>query len=122
MNRSCFFYRATLHAPDNPCDTPFPSCAEGVLHCTVFSLVRALPSTRSAASGSCSVAWFARFIGTAAQSDSSLTFVLALRPWSFPAGLDLPLPVVKEVSRFSCMHFLCVPGVEDYVGSVANLR
>ena len=48
-------------------------------------------------------------------------FMRALRPWPLPAGL-LPCGAVNdEVSRFSCIQFLSVPGVYDYVGSQLGL-
>jgi len=34
-----------------------------------------------------------------------------------PAGLPVLTAVSDEVSRFSCMQFLSVPGVYDYAGS-----
>ena len=52
-----------------------------------------------------------------ARSDPSPSFMPALRLSPFPAGLAFLLPVNDEVSRFSCMWFLSVPGVYDYVGS-----
>src|SRR5215471_7929880 len=51
------------------------------------------------------------------QCDSSQTYTRAVRPKPSPADL---LPDwdagVSEVSRFSCMKFLGVPGVFDYAG------
>jgi hypothetical protein len=47
--------------------------------------------------------------------------MLALRLWPFPAGLPLLLAANDEVSRFSCMQFLSVPGVCDYAGSQPGL-
>ncbi len=41
----------------------------------------------------------------------------AVRPKPFPADLPSGLATgVSEVSRFSCMKFLGVPGVFDYAG------
>src|SRR5260370_42596401 len=87
----------------------------------MFSLVGSLPSTTSAASACCSVALFVCFIGTPTRSDSSPPCVLVLRPGPLPAGLPLSGAVNDEVSRFSCMQFLGVPGVYDYAGSPRGL-
>ena len=60
---------------------------------------------------------FERFIGTMPRSDSSETYMRAVRPKPSPTDL---LPVwtagVSEVSRFSCMKFIGVSGVFDYAG------
>jgi len=48
--------------------------------------------------------------------------VLAVRPWPLPAGLPACSAAVDdEVSRFSSMQFLSVPGVYDYAGSQLEL-
>ncbi len=51
------------------------------------------------------------------QCDSSETYTRAVWPKPSPADL-LPdwATGVSEVSRFSCMKFLGVPGVFDYAG------
>jgi hypothetical protein len=51
------------------------------------------------------------------QCDSSETYTRAVWPEPSPADL-LPdwAAGVSEVSRFSCMKFLGVPGVFDYAG------
>src|ERR1035441_691504 len=86
----------------------------------MFSLVRALPSPTSAED--CS-SLFGGFIGTTAQSDSSGACMLALWLWAFAnrsrSWLDRDAP---EVSRFSCMLFLSVPGFLDYAGPTGHSR
>jgi hypothetical protein len=82
-----------------------------------FSLVCALSSTTSAEA---LASLFGRFTGTTAQSDSSLAFMSGLWFFAFPdrsARAD-----AKEVSRFSCMLFLDVPGVFDYAGPGVGSR
>ena len=57
------------------------------------------------------------------QCDSSVTCMRAVRPK--PSLADLPsveTAGVSEVSRFSCMKFLGVPGVFDYAGLNRNSR
>src|ERR1017187_10017270 len=50
-------------------------------------------------------------------SDSSETCMRVVRPKPSPAGLLSTCPTgVSEVSRFSCLKFLGVPGVYDYAG------
>ena len=88
----------------------------------VFSLVGVLPSTLSAAPACCSVALFEGLIGSTTPSDSSPPFMPVARLSPSPAGLPLLLAANDEVSRFSCMQFLSVPGVCDYVGSLAVSR
>src|ERR1019366_8372297 len=71
----------------------------------------ALPSTTSAEAVA---PLFGRFTGTMAQSDPSLAYASGLWLFAFPdrsACAD-----TKEVSRFSCILFLGVPGVFDYAG------
>jgi hypothetical protein len=49
--------------------------------------------------------------------DSSETYTRAVWPGPSPADLQLGWTAgVSEVSRFSCMKFLGVPGVFDYAG------
>ena len=51
------------------------------------------------------------------RSDSSETYIRAVRPKPSPADLQsVGTAGVFEVSRFSCMKFLGVPGVFDYAG------
>jgi len=56
-------------------------------------------------------------------SDSSQTYMRAVWPKPSPAVL-LPGSTagVSEVSRFSCMKFLGVPGVFDYAGLNTDSR
>ena len=57
------------------------------------------------------------------QCDSSVTCMRAVRPK--PSLADLPsveTAGVSEVSRFSCMKFLGVPGVFDYAGLIGDSR
>src|SRR6266851_4685037 len=111
VNRSCFLSRATWRTPPNPWDTRSPLCVGRLWGSAPFSLVCALSSATSAET---SASLFGCFIGTAAQSDSSLACVSGLWLFAFPdrsAGAD-----AKEVSRFSCILFLDVPGVFDYAG------
>jgi len=50
-------------------------------------------------------------------SDSSETYTRAVWPGPSPAVLQLRFAAgISEVSRFSCMKFLGVPGVFDYAG------
>jgi len=55
--------------------------------------------------------------------DSSETCTRAVWPEPSPADL-LPgwIAGVSEVSRFSCMKFLGVPGVFDYAGLIGDSR
>ena len=111
MNRSCFLSRAAWRTPPNPWDTRSPRCVGLVPGPASFSLVCALPSTASAAA---EASLFGRFIGTTEQSDSSPACVSGLWLLAFP---DRPAGAgTKEVSRFSCMLFLDVPGLFDYAG------
>ncbi len=51
------------------------------------------------------------------RCDSSETYTRAVRPEPSPAVLPLTFAAgIFEVSRFSCMKFLGVPGVFDYAG------
>jgi hypothetical protein len=60
---------------------------------------------------------FEWFIGTMPQCDSSVTYTRAVWPGPSPADLLADWAAdVAEVSRFSCMKFLGVPGVFDYAG------
>ena len=60
---------------------------------------------------------FEGFIGTTPQCDSSETYMRAVWPKPSPAVLRLTFAAgISEVSRFSCMKFLGVPGVFDYAG------
>jgi len=86
----------------------------------MFSLIRALPSATSAEDCSPLFGWF---IGTSARSDFSGTCMPALwlsafadrsRSWS---DRDAP-----EISRFSCILFLSVPGFLDYAGPTDHSR
>src|SRR5215469_8993627 len=57
------------------------------------------------------------------RSDSSETYMRAVRPKPSPADLRPGLTAgVSEVSRFSCMKFLGVSGVFDYAGLDRNSR
>src|ERR1022692_418599 len=86
----------------------------------MFSLVRALPSPASAEDCSPLFGWF---IGTTAQSDFSGACMLALWLWAFAnrsrSCCDRDAP---EISRFSCMLFLSVPGFLDYAGPTGHSR
>jgi hypothetical protein len=55
-------------------------------------------------------------------SDSSATFMQALRPQPSPAVLLLLPAGVSEVSRFSCMKLPGVSGVYDYAGPSRDSR
>ena len=79
----------------------------------VFSLIRSLPSPFSADDCWSLFEWF---IGTTPQCDSSQTYTRAVRPEPSPADLQRFRAGVSEVSRFSCMKFLGVPGAFDYAG------
>ena len=86
----------------------------------MFSLVRALPSPTSAGIDFPLFGWF---IGTAAQSDFSGACAPALWLSAFASrsrsDSDRDAP---EISRFSCMLFLSVPGFLDYAGPTDHLR
>jgi hypothetical protein len=86
----------------------------------MFSLVRALPSPTSAGNDSPLFGWF---IGTTARSDFSGPCMSALRLWAFAdrsrSCWDRDAP---EISRFSCILFLSVPGFLDYVGPAGYSR
>ena len=86
----------------------------------MFSLARALPSPTSAEDRSPLFGWF---IGTTARSDFSGTYMPALWLWAF-ADRSRPLSSrdALEISRFSCMLFLSVPGFLDYAGPSGHSR
>ena len=65
---------------------------------------------------------FVCFIGTSPPSDSSPPFMPDVRLSPSPAGLPCTSAANNEVSRFSCMQFLSVPGVSDYAGPPADSR
>ncbi len=104
--RSCFLSRAAWRTPLNPWDTRAPLCVGGVLDCATFSSSCRLPSTTSAES---IPPLFGCFIGTTQQSDSSIACTSALRLDAF-ADRSTVTADALEVSRFSCMLFLDVPG------------
>ena len=76
----------------------------------MFSLGRGLPSPASAEACASLFGWF---IGTSPRSDSSAAFMTALWLCAF-AVRPAESAGTTEVSRFSCMLFLGVPGVSDY--------
>ena len=86
----------------------------------MFSLVRALPSPTSAEDCSPLFGWF---IGTSARSDFSGTCMPALWLSAFAdrsrSWWDRDAP---EISRFSCILFLSVPGFLDYAGPPGHSR
>src|SRR5260370_2627800 len=85
----------------------FPLCVGRMCDGTMFSSVCALPSPASAEGFPSLFGWFT---GTTAQSDFFCTFMSAVR---FMAFADRPRSCdqgVQEISRFSCMLFLSVPG------------
>src|SRR6516225_5461065 len=86
----------------------------------MFSLVHALPSPTSAGIGSPLFGWFT---GTTAQSDFSSACAPALWLSAFAgrsrSSSDRDAP---EISRFSCMLFLSVPGFFDYAGPTDHSR
>ncbi len=86
----------------------------------MFSLVRALPSPTSAGMD---FPLFGRFTGTTAQSDFSGACAPALWLSAFAgrsrSESDRDAP---EISRFSCMLFLSVPGFLDYAGPTDRSR
>src|SRR5215475_7585897 len=86
----------------------------------MFSLVRALPSPTSAGIDFPLFGWF---IGTTAQSDFSGACAPALWLSAFAgrsrSESDRDAP---EISRFSCMLFLSVPGFLDYAGPSGHSR
>jgi hypothetical protein len=108
----------TRRTPPNPWDTRFPLCVGRVLDGTEFSLTNALPSTTSA--GACAPL-FGGFIGTTALCDSSAACLSGLWLFAFPDRSRFAREA-PEVSRFSCMQFLSVPGVSDYAGPPAGSR
>jgi len=57
------------------------------------------------------------------RCDSSQTYMRAVWPEPSPAVLLLTFAAgISEVSRFSCMKFLGVPGVFDYAGLSKDSR
>ena len=84
----------------------------------MFSLTRALPSATSAEA---CASLFGGFIGITARSDSSGAYLSGLWLLAFPDRSPF-IEDAPEVSRFSCMQFLSVPGVSDYAGSLAGSR
>jgi hypothetical protein len=86
----------------------------------VFSLISGLPSPSSADALPSLFEWF---IGSMPLSDSSETYTRVVRPKPSPAGLLSTCPAgVPEVSWFSCLKFLGVPGVYDYAGPSGSSR
>ncbi len=84
----------------------------------MFSLTRDLPSTTSAEA---CAPLFGGFIGITARSDSSGAYTSGVRLSAFPDRPPL-MEGTPEVSRFSCMQFLSVPGVFDYAGPPVGSR
>jgi hypothetical protein len=82
-----------------------------------FSLVFVLPSPASAAA---CPALFDRLTGTTTKSDSSAPCMSGFGCVPSRTGLDRPGEA--EVSRFSCMLFLSVLGVYDYVEPASASR
>ena len=85
----------------------------------MFSLISGLPSTPSA-SGDPPL--FGCFKGTTPESDFFTACMSVVWFWAFtdrPGGW-LPSGAAK-ISRFSCIQFLSVHGVVDYVGPKAKL-
>jgi len=83
-------------------------------------LIDGLPSPLSANDGPSLFEWF---IGTMPLCDSSGTYTRALWLWPSPADLRPGWAAgVFEVSRFSCLKFLGVPGVFDYAGPNGDSR
>ena len=72
----------------------------------MLSLTRALPSATSAEA---CASLFGGFIGTPARSDSSPRYTSGVRRSAFPDRS--PPGNTEEVSRFSCLQLLSVPGV-----------
>src|SRR5262249_42190993 len=57
------------------------------------------------------------------RCDSSQTYTRAVQPGPSPAVLSQSFVTgISEVSRFSCMKFLGVPGVFDYPGLTEDSR
>ena len=86
----------------------------------MFSLVRTLSSPTSAEDCSPLFGWF---IGTVARSDFSGACMSALWLSAFAdrsrSWWDRGAP---EISRFSCILFLSVPGFLDYAGPTDHSR
>ena len=98
---------AACRAPCNPFDMRYPALcrAHARRHDvlpgpgpSLHNLRRRLPSL------------FGCFIGTTAQSDFSCTFTSAVRFMAFADRSCCTSQDVQEISRFSCMLFLSVPG------------
>src|SRR6266851_10096739 len=85
----------------------------------MFSSVCALPSPVSAEDRSSLFVWFT---GTTAPSDFSCTFMSAVRFMAFADRSCSFVQDVQEISRFSCMLFLSVPGFLDYAGPTIHSR
>jgi hypothetical protein len=110
------FVRTLTH----PWDTRGPALSRVRVEWKVVSLSRSLPSSISADDAPSLFDWF---IGTMPRCDSSETYTRAVRHSPSPADLLPSLATgASEVSRFSCMKFLGVPGVFDYAGPNRNSR
>jgi len=98
----------------------FPALCRARVGLNDVLLVGALPSPTSAEDCSLLFGWF---IGTTALSDFSSACMLALWLWAFTnrsrSCWDRDAP---EISRFSCMLFLSVPGFLDYAGPTGHSR
>ena len=120
MNFAFFLAFAAFRTPLSLWDTLSPRCVGRVRDCLVFSLVSGLPSPLSA-DGLPSL--FEPFTGTTPLSDPSETCVRVLWLVAFSRRpVATAATGVSEVSRFSCMKFLSVPGVFDYAEPDRNLR
>jgi hypothetical protein len=106
--------------PLSPWDTLAPLCVGCVSGRAMFSLIPGLPSPTSASGCPPLFGWF---IGTIPESDSSETCLSAVRRKAFSDRSRLWLSREdSEVSRFSCMLFLCVRGFSDYAGPACRSR
>ncbi len=120
VNGSCLCFRAAWRTRANPWDTRAPRCVGCVWDRRAFSLVHALPSPLSA-----DRCWslFEEFLGTITWSDSSETYMEAVRPCAFASrSVWFVRSDISEVSRFSCRKCLDVPGVLDDAGSAEDSR
>ena len=119
LNRSVLLLSAACRTRSSALGTPFVRlCVRDVFCWPVFSLVRPLPSTTSAAD--CS-ALFGSFVGSMGLSDSPRPCIAGVRPTAFPARPSGPSPEGGHgVSRFSRMEFPHVLEVSDRAGSPAH--
>ena len=118
--RSCVLSCAACRTPRTPWDTRTPLCVGRVRDRAMFSLVCTLSSLTSAEDRS---PVFSRFTGTPVQSDPSRPYMAAVRHFAFAARSRSRMTRGSlEVSRFSGLLLLGVPGFFDSAGPTSHSR